>query len=119
MKGASGNVNAIDNADAITNLMQKTTTELEATGREYILAQVDGVVVFAPAKAGTKIAAGKGYITVPDAPAKLRMIFEGEPSAIESVMAGEGIAPAKRLVNGQIVIEKNGMKYNAAGALMK
>ena len=45
------------------------------------------------------------------------MVFANDLTGITNANAAEEAAqPAKRIVNGQLVIEKNGKRYNAAGA---
>lgn len=64
------------------------------------------------------IAAGKAYLPAGNAGAKaLSVVFANDLTGITNANAAEEIAqPAKRIVNGQLVIEKNGKRYNAAGA---
>lgn len=121
VKGTTGAVLAIESADAITNLMQKTTEDTTADGSQYILANVDGEgIVFAQATESSTIAAGKGYITLPGGSANLRMEVEGDKNAVENVTAvTKSVAPAKLVKNGQIFVMKNGRMFNTAGAQMK
>ncbi|MBR3523009.1 MAG: hypothetical protein IKN75_10905 [Prevotella sp.] len=64
------------------------------------------------------IAARKAYLPVGTNPAKaLSVVFADDMTGITNANAAEEAAqPAKRIVNGQLVIEKNGKRYNAAGA---
>lgn len=121
VKGTTGAVLAIESADAITNLMKKTTEDTTADGSQYILANVDGEgIAFAQATESSTIAAGKGYITLPSGSANLRMEVEGDKNAVENVTAvTKSVAPAKLVKNGQIVVMKNGRMFNTAGAQMK
>ena len=70
------------------------------------------------------LAAHKAYITVSggvaSAPKKLRFVFNGENAAtgIENASAKIG-GSEKRLENGQLVIIKNGVRYNAQGQIVK
>jgi len=68
--------------------------------------------------AGT-IAAGKAYLPADNTnEAKaLSVVFADDLTGITNANAAEEAAqPAKRIVNGQLVIEKDGKRYNAAGA---
>ena len=84
----------------------------------YILTKLDnGNVQFNPCTSG-EIAAGKAYLPISTGtPAKaLSVVFFNDPTGIANVNAAEATQPVKRIVNGQLVIEKNGKRYNAAGA---
>lgn len=78
----------------------------------------------APLKFGTfapgtlAFPAAKAYLAVTSStPAKaLTAIFGDDVTGISNVNAAESAQPAKRIVNGQLVIEMNGKRYNAAGA---
>lgn len=63
------------------------------------------------------LAAGKAYLEIGNPLAKaLTVVFANDPTGISNVNAAETVQPVKRIVNGQLVIEKNGKRYNAAGA---
>ena len=63
------------------------------------------------------LAAGKAYLVIGNGQAKaLSVMFANDPTGIATVNAAEVAQPVKRIVNGQLVIEKNGKRYNAAGA---
>ena len=70
------------------------------------------------------LAAHKAYITVSGgvayAPRKLRFVFNGENAAtgIENTSASFG-GSEKRLENGQLIIIKDGVRYNAQGQIVK
>lgn len=87
----------------------------------YILTQNGNNVQFNPCTSGS-IAAGKAFLKVAtdnnnSGGAKaLSVVFANDPTGISTVNATETAQPVKRIVNGQLVIEKNGKRYNAAGA---
>ena len=83
----------------------------------YILTLIDNNnVQFNPCTSG-EIAAGKAFLKVATGGAKaLSVMFANDPTGIANVNAAEVAQPVKRVVNGQLVIEKNGKRYNAAGA---
>ncbi len=87
----------------------------------YILTQNGNNVQFNPCTSGS-IAAGKAFRKVAtdnnnSGGAKaLSVVFANDPTGISTVNAAEEAQPVKRIVNGKLVIEKNGKHYNAAGA---
>ena len=86
----------------------------------YILAPVnDGKdVQFVPCTSGS-IAAKKAFLVL-DTPANtakaMQVVFASEATGISNVNVSVPV-PVKRIQNGQLVIEKNGKIYNAAGQL--
>ena len=65
------------------------------------------------------LSAGKAYLVISSGSGEakaLSVMFANDPTGIATVNASEDAQPAKRIVNGQLVIEKNGKRYNAAGA---
>jgi hypothetical protein len=67
------------------------------------------------------LAAGKAYLVIGSGSGSgeakaLSVMFANDPTGIANVNAAEVAQPVKRIVNGQLVIEKNGKRYNAAGA---
>ena len=98
---------------------EATTCPAETGFTYYILtlAQNGVDVQFNPATSGS-IDAGKAFLKVnKTVGAKaLSVMFANDPTGIATVNATEVAQPAKRIVNGQLVIEKNGKRYNAAGA---
>ena len=69
------------------------------------------------------IPAHKAYLTVSGgaayAPKKLRFIFNEEQQATGIDNAAEALKSEKRIENGQLIIIKNGMRYNAQGQIVK
>lgn len=92
------------------------STEL-AENTAYILGinSNTGKAQFFINSAGT-IAAGKAYLPVVGSAKALSVVFANDPTGIATVNAAETTQPVKRIMNGQLVIEKNGKRYNAAGA---
>ena len=65
------------------------------------------------------VTAGKAFLVVAGGSGQakaLTVVFANDPTGIANVNAAETVQPVKRIVNGQLVIEKNGKSYNAAGA---
>ena len=69
------------------------------------------------------IPAHKAYLTVSGgaayAPKKLRFIFNEEQQATGIDNAAEALKSEKRIENGQLIIIKNGVRYNAQGQVVK
>lgn len=69
------------------------------------------------------IPAHKAYLTISGgaayAPKKLRFVFNNEQQATGIDNAADGIMSEKRLENGQLVIIKNGIRYNAQGQVIQ
>ena len=84
----------------------------------YILAPVNNGkdVQFVPCTSGS-IAAKKAFLVL-DTPASgakaMQVVFASETTGIDNVNVSVPV-PVKRIQNGQLVIEKNGKTYNAAG----
>ena len=87
----------------------------------YILAKVNNGkdVQFVPCTSG-EIAAGKAFLSVANGnlgTAKaMQVVFASEATGISNVNVSVPV-PVKRIQNGQLIIEKNGKAYNAAGQL--
>jgi hypothetical protein len=100
--------------------MKGSTTEAKAASEQspiYILKlNANNEAQFMRATSGS-LAAGKAYLEINNGQAKaLTVVFANDPTGIATVNAAETVQPVKRIVNGQLVIEKNGKRYNAAGA---
>ena len=100
--------------------MKGSTTEAKTATEQapiYILKMnANNEAQFMRATYGS-LAAGKAYLEIGNPPAKaLTVVFANDPTGIANVNAAETVQPVKRIVNGQLVIEKNGKRYNAAGA---
>ena len=69
------------------------------------------------------IPAHKAYLTISGgaayAPKKLRFVFNNEQQATGIDNAAEALKSEKRIENGQLVIIKNGVRYNAQGQIVK
>ena len=85
----------------------------------YLALNTNNQAQFKVLNTGGSIAAGKAYLQVDNSTGSakaLNVVFASDPTGIANVNAVETAQPAKRIVNGQLVIEKNGKRYNAAGA---
>ena len=115
-------LNATTGAAALegTNLLVGTTarTAKPAEGTTYVL---NGNGELAP-YTGNYIPGNKAYLHIPadGAPARIRLVIGGEQTAtaIESIQISD-ISSQKVIENGQLVIIKNGVRYNAVGQLVK
>ena len=108
------------------NQLRGTDSEMAAPANCYVLSghstdnSVTGVGFYQ--FTGT-LAAHKAYLTIggaAPAPKRLRFVFNGENAAtgIENTSASFG-GSEKRLENGQLIIIKNGVRYNAQGQIVK
>lgn len=108
------------------NQLRGTDSEMAAPANCYVLSgksadnSVTGVGFYQ--FSGT-LAAHKAYLTIggaAPAPKRLRFVFNGENAAtgIENTSASFG-GSEKRLENGQLIIIKNGVRYNAQGQIVK
>lgn len=116
---------AAPNATSATNILLGTDTEMAAPANCYVLSghstdgDVTGVGFYQ--FSGT-LAAHKAYIIVSGsapAPKRLRFVFNGENAATGIGNASETLKSEKRIENGQLVIIKNGVRYNAQGQIVK
>ena len=100
------------------SLKGSTTVAKEATeGSPIYILKINGSgnAQFMRATSGS-LAAGKAYLELNGTAKSLNVMFASDPTGIANVNAAEATQPVKRIVNGQLVIEKNGKRYNAAGA---
>lgn len=108
------------------NALHGTDSEMEAPGNCYVLSghstdySVTGVGFYE--FTGT-IPAHKAYLTISGgaayAPKKLRFVFNNEQLATGMENAAEALKSEKRIENGQLIIIKNGVRYNAQGQVVK
>ncbi len=108
-------------------------TNVSPTSGDYtnfILANGSHGINFYTISAAGNLAAGKAYLSLPTSAVNqisnsargLKLLFMDDVTGIENAENGklkvENYADGKYFENGQIVIMKNGKKYNAAGALL-
>ena len=93
-------------------------------GRVYVLSAEGGAVGFYKLSSGATIPAHKAYVTIPSggagAPKRLRFVFEQENTAtgMESIQPS-AVSSQKVLRDGQLIIIRNGVEYNANGMMVK
>lgn len=69
---------------------------------------------------GAKLAANKAYVVLANsAPRRLPFVFAGEQSATGIDNTNAEIKSIKTIENGALIIEKNGVRYNAMGQIVK
>lgn len=119
---ATYSIPVIASSSTAQGSLQGSTTEDKAATSEspiYILKINDsGNAQFMRATYGS-LDAGKAYLEIANGGQEakaLTVVFANDPTGIANVNAAETVQPVKRIVNGQLVIEKNGKRYNAAGA---
>jgi hypothetical protein len=108
------------------NILHGTDTEMDAPANCYVLSghstdySVTGVGFY---EFSGMIPAHKAYATISGgaayAPKKLRFVFNNEQQTTGIDNAADGIMSEKRIENGQLVIIKNGVRYNAQGQVVK
>lgn len=92
----------------------------------YVLSAVDGVVGFY-LYTGAQVGAHKAYVIYSgvqgSAPRRMRFVFDEENAAtsVEGAQSTDRSANGvqKRIENGQLIIEANGVLYNAQGQMVK
>ena len=100
--------------DAFSNIWYDGDQLYAAYGDTHVYAEVDGKAKFVVS-----------FISTPDAEGNVTKynftLYAGEkpsdPTALDNLTTT--IAPVKAIVNGQLVIIKNGVQYNAQGAVVK
>lgn len=114
--GATYNIPVKANAAAltVTNLLHAAVTDTPiGANTSYIMKSGEFHLV----TAASTVPAGKAYLQPANPGAKaLTVAFADDVTGIANVNAAESVQPVKRIVNGQLVIEMNGKRYNAAGA---
>ena len=108
------------------NILHGTDSEKAAPANCYVLSghstdnSVTGVGFYQ--FTGT-LAAHKAYATISGgaayAPKKLRFVFSNEQGATDINNTEAAVKSEKRFENGQLVIIKNGVRYNAQGQIVK
>jgi uncharacterized protein YaiE (UPF0345 family) len=131
LKSEAASVDLIATDDApvsfsATNHLHGVDSETDAPANCYVLSghstdnSVTGVGFY---EFTGKIPAHKAYLTISGgaayAPKKLRFVFNNEQQATGIDNAADGIMSEKRIENGQLVIIKNGVRYNAQGQVIQ
>ena len=130
LKGAPGATYSIPvKADASydgTNKLHAAVTAYDCDANEVYILQGG---LFHLVTAASTVPAGKAYLLaadVPDVPNEARSLIisdEEDPTAINAIEAAESEAGAlkdgKYLIDGKIIIVKNGVKYSANGQILK
>ena len=112
----------VSDADAVTftatNDLQGSDTQIATPANCYVLAGTDGVVGFYHYTADN-LNAHKAYVIYSgsQAPGRMRFIFD-QATGVENVQNSD-IRSQKVVENGQLIIIRNGVRYNAAGQNVK
>ena len=131
LKGAAGNYNIPVVASgtayndnklwAITN--GQTVTKADEGYTNYVLAWQNSKVVFAPVgENSASLPAGSAALSLPNSNGAraIDLVFGGITGINEAAASAEAAQKdGKFVINGQLVIKKNGKMFNAAGAQMK
>lgn len=104
----------------VENSLLGTDVEITTPANCYVLSGADGVVGFYQ-YSGAYLNPHKAYIIYggANAPRRMRFVFNSEQTAtaIDNV-SGHGDALQKIIVNGQLIIINNGVRYNAQGQVI-
>ena len=113
----------VSDADAVTftatNDLQGSDTQIATPANCYVLAGTDGVVGFYHYTADN-LNAHKAYVVYSgsnQAPRRMPFIFD-QATGVENVQ-GDNVQSTKVIENGQLIIIRNGVRYNAAGQNVK
>ena len=113
----------VSDADAVTftatNDLQGSDTQIATPANCYVLAGTDGVVGFYHYTAAN-LNAHKAYVVYSgsnQAPRRLRFVFD-QATGVESIQPS-AVSSQKVFRDGQLVIIRNGVEYNAAGQMVK
>ena len=113
----------VSDADAVTftatNDLQGSDTQIATPANCYVLAGTDGVVGFYHYTAAN-LNAHKAYVVYSgsnQAPRRMPFIFD-QATGVENVQ-GDNVQSTKVIENGQLIIIRNGVRYNAAGQNVK
>ena len=113
----------VSDADAVTftatNDLQGSDTQIATPANCYVLAGTDGVVGFYHYTAAN-LNAHKAYVVYTgsnQAPRRMPFIFD-QATGVENVQNSD-IRSQKVVENGQLIIIRNGVRYNAAGQNVK
>lgn len=113
----------VSDADAVTftasNDLQGSDTQIATPANCYVLAGTDGVVGFYHYTAAL-LNAHKAYVVYSgsnQAPRRMPFIFD-QATGVENVQNSD-IRSQKVVENGQLIIIRNGVRYNAAGQNVK
>jgi hypothetical protein len=127
LKGTPGATYSIPvKADASydgTNKLHAAVTAYDCAANEVYILQGG---LFHLVTAASTVPAGKAYLLAADVPNEARSLIisdEEDPTAISAIEAAESEAGAlkdgKYLIDGKIIIVKNGVKYSANGQILK
>jgi len=124
LKGTAGGVVTITPSNATAsdfsdNELVGVLTPVEAEANWYVLATIDqdGITKFHPCNAGVTIPANKAYMEIGQAtaPGAIRIIENAT-----NIMNVDDVENAVKFIeNGKLFIKKNGVIYNAVGAVVK
>ena len=113
----------VSDADAVTftatNDLQGSDTQIATPANCYVLAGTDGVVGFYHYTADN-LNAHKAYVVYSgsnQAPRRMPFIFD-QATGVESIQPS-AVSSQKVFRDGQLVIIRNGVEYNAAGQMVK
>lgn len=113
--GAAANMTASEMVAANPGATKFYSLSLNAAG------EVNSVGFYWVAANGAafNIPAGKAYLALAESAAPAHFLFENEEQTATSIEAIEAEQAVKFIENGQLIIIKNGVRYNALGQIVK
>ena len=117
----------VSDAAAVTynpedNSLEGTDVDADIPADCYVLSDEDNVIGFYK-YTGDKLYAHKAYVIYPgsdsSAPRRMRFIFAEEQTATGAESATTNVESRKAIENGQLIIIRDGVRYNAVGQIMR
>lgn len=116
-----GDAPVLEDDNDLEGVDAETAISAVVEGTCYVLSGVNGVGFYLY-EAPNQLQAHKAYIDLPagsPAPRRMRFIFDQENTATSVDNAEATISIEKRIENGQLIIIRNGEKFNAQGQIVK
>lgn len=103
------------NTNSLSASVEETT--LDASHQNFCMATINGLCAFYE-YTGAKVSANKAYLTFggTDAPKRIRMVVAGATALEDASAEAEA---QKVLVDGQVLIIRDGVRYNLQGQIVK
>lgn len=116
-----GDAPVLEDDNDLEGVDAETAISAVVEGTCYVLSGANGVGFYLY-EAPNQLQAHKAYIDLPagsPAPRRMRFIFDQENTATSVDNAEATISIEKRIENGQLIIIRNGERYNAQGQIVK
>ena len=124
-KGVREGTSEIVNVGLLYGNVTDAAQYITDTGHEYILQRQDGVTAFYKIEgSGYKVGANRCYLRLPSEPsARLAFYFDedDDPTSVTSIPdsgINKTLGDGTYIINGRVVVVKNGVKYSLNGQIM-